>query len=226
MPLIGKYSEIATKYMGNVDEETKKHLMENASKEALIRNLKDKASSEFSFVYSDGRLVKTVYTPIERENGIPTRIICTTVPYPNDHMLKVKTFGNFEVFNGEGERIKFTKKQSKQLLAYLIDKQGFPVEPRDIIEDVLEKDPGDKNAIKYVSRLSQLAIKDLEKEGYTDVIVKEWNSLRVNVDKIDCDYYHLVRGDNAYLQQYHNEYMKEYSWAEETNAEILHMSYR
>lgn len=82
----------------------------------------------------------------------------------------------------------------------------------------------DKTSIKYVSALTRYAISDLEKAGYTDIIIKEWNSLRINTDKLDCDYYHLVNGDASYFHQYHNEYMKEYSWAEETNSEILHYS--
>ncbi|MBQ0001130.1 MAG: hypothetical protein KBT01_06290 [Clostridiales bacterium] len=91
---------------------------------------------------------------------------------------------------------------------------------------MLEKDPSDLNAVKYVSTLSRSAARELEKAGYPGIIIKEWNSLRVNTELIDCDYYHLIRGDVSYLHRYHNEYMKEYSWAEETNAEILHYSSR
>lgn len=151
-------------------------------------------------------------------------MICATVPYTTDKLLKVKAFGNFDVFDENGSRIVFKRKQAKELLAYLIDKQGYPVTTKDIVVDVLEKNPTDKTSIKYVSALTRYAIFDLEKAGYTDIIIKEWNSLRINTDKLDCDYYHLINGDASYFHQYHNEYMKEYSWAEETNSEILHYS--
>lgn len=90
--------------------------------------------------------------------------------------------------------------------------------------DALKNLLKDKTYIKYVSALVNYARRDLEAAGYADIIIKEWNSLRINTDKLDCDYYHLINGDASYFHQYHNEYMKEYSWAEETNSEILHYS--
>ncbi len=141
--------------------------------------------------------------------------------FMSDEKLKVKTFGNFEVYDLAGKPLKFTRNKSKQVLAYLIDKHGYKVSTRDIVVDVLEKEENDINAIKYVSTLVKGAISDLKKAGYNDIVIKEWNSYWINVDEIDCDYYRLLDGNVAELNNYHNEYMKEYSWAEETNAEIM-----
>lgn len=64
-------------------------------------------------------------------------------------------------------------------------------------------------------------IKDLEAAGYTDLVIKNPKSVRLNTDMVDCDYYHYLNGDTSYWRLYHNEYMKEYSWAEETNADLM-----
>lgn len=227
IPMVGSYSKIARKFIDNsLSKNNSMPSNDFASPDTFRILLKDKNCIEFTFNRSNNQKVKTICTKVESEQGIPTKVICATLPYQPEGLLKIQTFGNFDVYDREGQRLKFTKKQSKQLLAYLVDRQGFPVSTKDIAVDVLERSADDLNAIKYVSRLSQLAIKDLATAGYEDVIIKEWNSLRINVEKVDCDYYHLINGDSSYMQKYHNEYMKEYSWAEETNAEILHYSFK
>lgn len=223
-PYIGSYSDMSKKYVkSKMTKDQKEHLLQYASPEAFKQMLAHKTSIEFIFRHINGQLVKTICTKLESENGVPTKVICATVPYSDESKLKVRTFGNFDIFDKEGNRVIFKRKQAKELLAYLIDKRGYPVTTRDIVVDILEKAATDKSSIKYVSALASYAIKDLEKAGYTDVIIKEWNSLRINTDLLDCDYYNLLNGDASYFHQYHNEYMKEYSWAEETNAEILHL---
>lgn len=225
VPYIGSYSGMSKRYVEtNLDASQENHLLQYATPDAFKIMLKDKTSIEYTFTHVNGQLAKTICTKIESEKGIPTKVICATIPYTTDKLLKVKTFGNFDVYDENGNRIIFKRKQAKELLAYLIDKQGYPVTTKEIVTDVLEKDATDKTYIKYVSALVGYALKDLEVAGYTNIIIKEWNSLRINTEKLDCDYYHLINGDASYFHQYHNEYMKEYSWAEETNSEILHYS--
>lgn len=225
VPYIGSYSGMSKNYVEtNMNKSQESHLLQYATPDAFKTMLKDRTSIEFTFTHVNGQLVKTICTKIASEKGIPTKVICATIPYTTDKLLKVKTFGNFDVYDENGNRIIFKRKQAKELLAYLIDKQGYPVTTKEIITDVLEKDSTDKTYIKYVSALVGYALKDLEVAGYTNIIIKEWNSLRINTEKLDCDYYHLINGDASYFHQYHNEYMKEYSWAEETNSEILHYS--
>lgn len=224
-PYTGSYSEMSHRYVKeNLGKEQEEMLLSFATPDAFRKMLIDKSSIEFSFTHITGQRVKTICTKIASEHGIPTKVICCTVPCQSENLLKVKTFGNFEVYDSDGKRITFSRKQSKQLLAYLIDKQGYPVATKDIVVELLEKPENDKTAIKYVSTIAKWTISELETAGYQDIIIKEWNSLRVNTDKIDCDYYHLINGDMSYMHLYHNEYMKEYSWAEETNAELLHFS--
>lgn len=225
VPYIGSYSDISKKYIEtNMDASRKQQLLQYASPDAFRSLLKNKTSIEFTFTHVNGQPVKTICTKIESERGIPTKVICATVPYTTDKLLKVRTFGSFDVYDENGSRIRFRRKHAKALLAYLIDKQGYPVTTKEIVSEVLEKNETDRTYIKYVSALTGSAVRDLEAAGYTDIIIKEWNSLRINTDKLDCDYYHLINGDASYFHQYHNEYMKQYSWAEETNAEILHYS--
>lgn len=176
-----------------------------------------------NFRRKTGELMKVTFAKTESIKGTPT-IVNVTSEFLNEktNQLKVVTFGNFEVYDSEGNPVYFEKKQSKQVLAYLIDKVGYPISNEDVITDVLEKPIDDLNARKYASALIRKAMKDLENAGYPDVIIKESSQTRINKDAVDCDYYHLLDGNIFYWRLYHNEYMKEYSWAEETNSEITH----
>ncbi len=223
IPFIGSYTDLFRTYIYDQVPEHQWPQLKRVSTSNEIRKLmSDRSTMEFIFSRREGGMIRVIFTKIESKNGTPTKVACTSMPYLSDVLLKVRTFGNFEVYDREGKNIRFTKKQSKQLLAYLVDKQGYPVATKDIIEEVLEKSPDDLNAAKYVSTLSRNLIKDLEKAGFNDIVVREWNTLRIAKEKVDCDYYHLMDGDSTYWHEYHNEYMKEYSWAEETNSEIQH----
>lgn len=220
---VANYTEITEQYLlKHYSGEEKEKLMQYSSSEKLQELLKDKITLDYTFTYPDGRKVTTTCVKIESRHGVPTKVLCSTLPVSEEKKLKICTFGNFEVLHSDGTPIRFGRKQSKHLLAYLVDRQGYPVSSKDIVMDILEKEPSDVKAVKYVSTLVRRAMKDLEEAGYPNVIIKESKSVRINTEAVDCDYYHFLNGDITYWKLYHNEYMKEYSWAEETNAELLH----
>ena len=191
------------------------------SSDKLRHLLQDKITYEITFHGPSGKPYKLSLRKTEAVLGVPTKVLCYTSECITENQLKVTTFGNFHVLNADGKEISFPRKQAKEVLAYLIDKHGYPVSSKDIAMDVLEKSPTDNKAIKYVSTLLRNAITTLEKAGYPDIIIKDSHTYHANVQKLDCDLYHLLDGDISYWDLYHNEYMKEFSWAEETNAEIL-----
>lgn len=217
-PYVGAYSRF---FSTLIPEEQQENLQGYATSARLRKILANKMSADFTVTLSDGRPVKVIFIRTEANNGVPTKVICKVVPIDRKKQLKIKTFGTFEAYDAEGKAIRFTKKKSKQLLAYLVDRHGHSVSTADIVTDVLEKPKDDLNAKKYVSALIKVAVRDLEDAGYSDIIVKEWNAARINVEKLDCDYYHILDGDSSYWQYYHNEYMKDYGWAEATNRELL-----
>ena len=55
-----------------------------------------------------------------------------------------------------------------------------------------------------------------------EMLVKGFNSLAVATDTFDCDYYQFLNGDPRAVNQYRNDYLPSYSWAEFRNAEILY----
>lgn len=225
IPSIGAYSQICREYLSdNYSDEEKDMLSKYSTPEHLRGLLKNRMTVDLTFTYPNGIKAKTTCIKMEAKNGIPTKVLCSTVPVKDDKKLIIRTFGNFQLLNSNETPLKISRKQSIELMAYLVDKQGYPVSSKDIVMDILEKDPTDMNAIKYVSTMIRRLVQELEAAGYPDLIIKESKSVRLNTDMVDCDYYHFLQGDTSYWRQYHNEYMKEYSWAEETNADLMNLT--
>ena len=57
-------------------------------------------------------------------------------------------------------------------------------------------------------------IKGFKKAGVEKVINKSYNSLSVNVDLLDCDYYRFKELDAGAVNAYECEYMNQYYWAD------------
>ncbi|MDO4519655.1 MAG: hypothetical protein Q4B47_05105 [Eubacteriales bacterium] len=224
IPAVAPYSESSIRYIKeHCTGQQAEMLSKYCTSEKLREAMRDRLTLEYDFFSDDGVKIRTICQKIESVNGTPTKIIARSIVVHDKDQLKIKTFGNFEAIGANDEPIRFTRKQSKQLLAYLVDRQGYPVTSKDIVADILEKPANDLNAIKYCSTLIRRAMTDLENAGYPNVIIHEQKTVRINTAAIDCDYYHLLNGELSYLLLYHNEYMKEYSWAESTNAEIMSM---
>ena len=55
-----------------------------------------------------------------------------------------------------------------------------------------------------------------------DVVVKNYNSIAIRPELMNCDWYRFEKMDVAAIDLYANEYMAQYSWAEF----IPYMDYR
>ena len=129
-------------------------------------------------------------------------------------LLRVKTFGNFVVYTEDGHPLHFSRAVSREILAYLIDQRGYPVTGRDIAAYVLEEEDYTESTSKKISQYVSDLIKDMRKEGYENVILKQNRQLSIDKEAVDCDLYHYLEGDPEAVNAYHGEYMIDYSWAE------------
>ena len=121
--------------------------------------------------------------------------------------LQVKCFGNFEVF-ANGVPIKFTRSKSKELFAYLIDREGAAVNVNELNAVLWEEDHK-----SYLRNLIADVQSTLKAAGADDVFIKRRNECYVDVDKVDCDAYAYKKNDPTAIQAYRGEYMTQYDWA-------------
>ena len=131
--------------------------------------------------------------------------------YRNEKLLTVKCFGNFEVF-ANGEKLTFKRSKTKELLAFLVDRNGAGVTVAEISTALWEDDKEKKNN-NYIHQLFRDLRQSLESVGVEGIFERNNYFYSLNPEKIDCDYYaYLKNGKPEFL----GEYMSQYSWAEET----------
>ncbi len=131
--------------------------------------------------------------------------------------LKVRTFGNFEVFF-ENQPLRFQYNKSKELLAYLIDRKGAMVNNQELLVMLWEDDDSGTKHISYLKNIRKDLSRVLESIGYGDVLIRQRGKLGIVTDKLSCDYYDFLSGKTP--EAYRGEYMTQYSWAEVTNGTL------
>ena len=144
-------------------------------------------------------------------------------PEPKAEMLRVRCFGSFEVF-WRGEPVKFERRQTKELLAYLVDRRGSFCGPEEIIA-ALWGDEGELRNMKHRVRNFVADLKaTFERLGVRDVLIRRGSSLAIRPERLDCDYYRMLAGDMTAVNAFRGEYMSNYSWAELTTGKLYFQS--
>ena len=130
--------------------------------------------------------------------------------------MEVRCFGNFEVF-AKGEKLLFKRTKTKELFAFLIDRNGAGVTISEIGVALWDNDEAKKNQ-NYIHQLFRDLRQTLESVDMEDIFERTNYLYSINTEKIDCDYYNYLRtGKPDFL----GEYMSQYSWAEGTCG-LLH----
>lgn len=133
--------------------------------------------------------------------------------------IQVKTFGGFEIFV-DGQPVRFDRTKAKELLAYLVDRRGVSVTSGEAYSALFEDTGNTLSGKSYFRTIVHELTRALKKAGIEDILRKEWNSYAVVPEKFDCDFYRFLDGDPAAINQYQNDYLPAYSWAEIHNAEL------
>ena len=125
--------------------------------------------------------------------------------------LTVKCFGNFEVY-AKGEKLTFKRSKTKELFAFLIDRNGAGVTVAEIGAALWETDLEQKNQ-NYIHQLFRDLRQTLEGIGMEDVFERNNYLYSLNPERIDCDYFNYLKNGKP---EFFGEYMSQYSWAEGT----------
>ncbi len=134
--------------------------------------------------------------------------------HKNAKLLTVKCFGNFEAY-AKGETLVFKRLKTKELFAFLIDRNGAGMTAKQICAVLFPDDSDDVKNSAYLRQLVMDLKNTLKAVGAEAVLCHDTPCYRVDTDLIKCDY-------TSYLEtgkpEFHGEYMTQYSWAEETCA--------
>ena len=135
---------------------------------------------------------------------------------PETH-IKIKTFGFFDVYI-DGKPVSFKLAKAKEILAYLVDKQGSGVTRAELFAAVWEDRFYDRRMQKQLDVYVRSLRETLTEYGIPQIMEMEKGILRVKPDEFVCDAYLFYSGDSDAINAYRGEYMSSYSWASITEA--------
>ena len=133
--------------------------------------------------------------------------------------VTVKTFGSFDVYVNDIQ-VKFHMAKCKEILAYLVDRQGGSVTRSQLAAILWENRLYDRKLQKQLDVYIRSLRETLYEYGIEEIIEMQRATLRVIPDKIDCDVYRFFLGDADAVKAYRGEYMSAYSWASITEGEL------
>lgn len=131
--------------------------------------------------------------------------------------IQVRTFGNFDVFVGS-EPVSFRLAKAKEILAYLVDRQGAGVTRAELFSAVWEGLPYDRRMQKQLDVYVRSLRDTLREYGIGQMVQMRRGVLRVDPNVFDCDAYRFFAGEGDAVNAYRGEYMSSYSWANLTEG--------
>lgn len=134
--------------------------------------------------------------------------------------IRVQCFGNFEVFC-DGVPLQFERRKTKELLAYLVDRQGTSVSMGELISILWEDAPATRSIQSNLRNSIHNLASTFAKVGADNIFIRGRNTLALNGDAIDCDFYDFQRRMPYVVNLYRGEYMAQYSLAEITTSELV-----
>lgn len=129
--------------------------------------------------------------------------------------IQIRTFGNFELYI-DGDPINFKYDKTKEMLAYLVDRNGTYCKNAEIMAALWQ----DQTHASYLSNMKKDLMDTLGKFGCREIIDSTRGKIRIRAEQVECDYFDWCQGKLCAINQYRGEYMAQYSWAEFTNSEL------
>lgn len=166
-------------------------------------------------LHASGYILK----PVSREK-LYQEISYAYAPHQHSRIpghVYVKTFGEFDVLV-DGKLVVFSRSRAKELLAYLIDRQGGSITRLKAFAVLWEDSTYDRRMQKQLDVVIRSLKSTLEEYGIEDIFEMNKGAMRIKPEKIDCDLYRFINGDIEAINSYRGEYMSAYSWASLTEA--------
>lgn len=163
-------------------------------------------------LHASGYLIKPITTKKVRAELDDLR---HPVKRASGKRVTIYTFGNFEVYV-DGKPLVFKYERTKEMLAYLVDRQGAFCSNGEIMAALWE----DERRSSYLGNLKKDLLDTLRERDCEQLVETGWNKLRIEPELVECDYFAWMAGNPQAINRYRGEYMSQYGWAEFTNARI------
>ena len=136
---------------------------------------------------------------------------------PVEDRVVVRTFGAFDLYV-DGKSVEFKLAKSKEILAFLVDRQGCTVTRPALFAALWEDRAYDRGMQKQLDNYIRALRTTLREHGIEDMLEMGRGTLRVKPERFACDLYLFLEGDRDAVQSYRGEYMSAWSWASMTES--------
>lgn len=131
--------------------------------------------------------------------------------------ITIQTIPTF-MMTVRGKPVQFSSSKSEELLALLIDRAGRSMMPGEVISCLWPERTMDDKTTALLRMTFRRLVLQLRSVGAEDILLTQGKRRSVDTEKVDCDLYQILGGDKQAARRYTGEYLREYSWAEMTNA--------
>ena len=126
--------------------------------------------------------------------------------------LRFRTFGEFEVFDKD-QPVTFDYAKTRELLAFLIDRNGSLCTSGMIMDALWEDSEGTIRHASYLRNLRSDLKRVLREHEAESILVQRRGFLGIDRTLVSCDYFDYLDGKLS-ADAFEGEYMNQYSWAE------------
>ena len=196
----------------NIDSKKEIELAKRIIKKNPVANIifisetKDFAYDAFE-IYASGYIIKPITKEKITKNIEHLRFQLNGI---GKKRVEVHCFGKFDIFV-DGTAVKFTRAKSKELLAYLVDRNGAMCNNEEILSILWQDKKPTKSLKQQLRNLIYDLNQSLKKVDAQDIIIRQKEIIGIDKEKIKCDYYDFQKGDPKALQSFRGEYMSQYS---------------
>lgn len=144
---------------------------------------------------------------------------CVYRPLPS-HRVVIETMPNLSV-TVDGTPLKITNGKSREMLAFLVDSgdRGFTV--GDCVAHLWPDRETDSSTLSLCRMTWKRLVQAMESAGAGYLLYTAGSRRHLKTDAVSCDLYRMLSGDKQAIRKYNGEYLSEYEWSEERNAQLL-----
>ncbi|MBE6732216.1 MAG: response regulator [Ruminococcaceae bacterium] len=146
---------------------------------------------------------------------------CKFRPLPSQHVV-INTIPSLSLIV-DGKSIHISGAKTREMFALLIDRADRGITSGEGIAYLWPERPNDSSTQSLFRMTFKRLCDTLDAAGVGNIIKTGDNRRYLRVDLVDCDLYRVLSGDKNAAKKYNGEYLSEYSWAEERNAQLYRM---
>lgn len=147
---------------------------------------------------------------------------CKSTPLPSSRRVVIGTIPGFSV-TVSSKAVNINSAKSRELLALIVDAGDKGVTTGEGIASLWPDRPNDANT-QSLFRMTYKRLSDsLDDAGIGEIIESRGSRRFIRADMIDCDLYRILSGDTEAMKKYDGQYLQEYEWAEERNAQLYNL---